>query len=79
MFKSKIIEIVKILGNVNEKEIFVIIQLSFGQIDSIELDNGDIYLHKFCEDNIDIQMDLDDITQEDQEIIYSELCKLAYN
>ena len=79
MFKSKIIEIVKILGNVNEKEIFVIIQLSFGQIDSIELDNCDIYLHKFCEDNIDIQMDLDDITQEDQEIIYSELCKLAYN
>lgn len=79
MFKSKIIEIVKILGNVNEKEIFIIIQLSFGQIDSIELDNGDIYLHKFCEDDIDIQMDLDDITQEDQEIIYSELCKLAYN
>ena len=79
--KNKIIEIVKILVNISEKEIFIIMILSFGQIDSIELiDNGkNICIHKFCEGDVDLQMDIDDISSEDQEIIYSELCKLAYN
>ena len=77
--KAKMISLIKILGfGFNELVIDIIIE-EF-TINSIEYypSEDKVYIHLFKED-MDIEIDFEDISEESQKIIYSRLSQLAYN
>jgi len=77
--KKKISQIIKILG-IGLSELVIDIELDTVTINSVELSLSEkkIYLHIF-NDDIDIEMDFDDMTKENQEIILKKLSELIYN
>lgn len=77
--KKKVIQIIKILG-IGLTELIVDIQLDTITINSIEWSPSDkkVYLHIF-DDDLDIEMDFDDMSDENQQIILQKLSELIYN
>lgn len=77
--KNKLIQIIKILG-IGLNEIIVDIELDTIVVNSIEWSPSDdkIYLHIF-NDDLDIEMDFDDASVENQVIIFNKLSQIAYN
>lgn len=77
--KKKVIQIIKILG-IGLTELIVDIQLDTITINSIEWSPSDkkVYLHIF-EDDLDIEMDFDDMSDENQQIILQKLSEIIYN
>ncbi len=77
--KKKVIQIIKILG-IGLNELIVDIQLDTITINSIEWSPSDkkVYLHIF-EDDLDIEMDFDDMSDENQQIILQKLSEIIYN
>lgn len=77
--KRKISQIIKILG-IGLNELIIDIKLDKITINSVEWSPSDkkIYLHVF-DDDIDIEMDFDDMSPEDQETILKKLSQLIYN
>lgn len=77
--RVKIIQIIKILG-IGVNELIIDIPLDSIIINSVEWSPSDnkVYVHSFDED-YDIEMDFDDLSDENQEIILKTLSQLIYN
>lgn len=77
--KDKLIQIIKILG-IGLNEIIIDIELDTITVNSIEWHPSDdkIYLHIF-NDDLDIELDFDDASEENQIIIFKKLSQIAYN
>ncbi len=79
--KKEIENIIKILG-IGLNELIIDIELDSVIINSIEWSpsDGKIYLHIFEDlDDMDIEMDFDDLSKENQEIIFKSLSQITYN
>lgn len=78
--KKKVIQIIKILG-IGLTELIVDIELDDSiTINSVEWSPSDkkVYLHIFSDD-LDIEMDFDDMSDGNQQIILQKLSELIYN
>lgn len=77
--KEKIIQLIKILG-IGVNELIMDIEIREFIFNTIEYnsDEDEIYLHIF-EDDIDIEVNFDDISEESQHVIYTKLSQLIYN
>lgn len=78
--KRKLVKIVRILS-VDTDEILIDIQLSFVLLNSIEIiDDEDLVIHHFPEDeDLDIEYMFDELSKDDQKVIYQTLSRLLYN
>lgn len=81
--KDNIIQIIKIMG-LGLNELVVDIELNDGTIiNSIEwIPNGDkLYLHVIIADldNLDIEIDFENASLENQEVIFNKLSQIIYN
>lgn len=77
--RDKIIQLIKILG-IGVNELIIDIDLDSITINSIEWSQSDnkVFVHLF-DDDYDIEMDFDDLSDENQEIIFKTLSQLIYN
>jgi hypothetical protein len=77
--KKKVSKIIMILG-IGLNEIIITVKLNGVTINSIEWspEEDKIYLHIFDND-LDLEIDFDDISGENQEIILSKLSQITYN
>ncbi len=77
--KKKVAQIIKILG-IGINELIIDIELDTITVNSIEWSPSDkkIYLHIF-NDDMDIELDFDDLSDINQEIIYKNLSQITYN
>ena len=77
--KKKIIRLIRILG-IGIDELVLDLDLESESFDSIEWDreNDKIYLHIFGEDDLDLSVDFDDLTDKDHQDIYK-ILSVIYN
>ena len=77
--KDKVAEIIVILG-IGLNEIIITMELNGVTINSIEWspEEDKIYLHIF-DDDLDLEIDFDDVSDSNQEIIFSRLSQITYN
>ena len=77
--KDKLVVIIKILG-IGLNELIIDIDLKDIVINSIEWEPSEnkIYLHIFSDD-MDIEMDFDDMSNDNQQIIFNKLSQIMYN
>lgn len=78
--KKKISQIIKIIG-IGLTEIIINIEIDNVTINSIEWvqSNDKIYLHIFQDDNVDIEMDFDDLSEGNKFIVLKTLSEIIYN
>lgn len=77
--KNKVINLIKILGfGINE--LVITIPLSIATFNSIEWDYVDdnVYLHIFEDDNYDLVINFDELSEEDQLKVY-QILSVIYN
>lgn len=79
VMKNKVINLIKILGfGINE--LVITIPLSIATFNSIEWDYVDdnVYLHIFEDDNYDLVINFDELSEEDQLKVY-QILSVIYN
>ena len=78
VMKNKVINLIKILGfGINE--LLITIPLSIATFNSIEWDHVDdnVYLHIFEDDNYDLVVNFDELSEEDQLEVYKILSVIS--
>lgn len=81
--RYELVKIIKILG-IDCHELVIDIDLGYVIVNSIEydIDTDSILLHNFITsdgDEYDIEMDYDELSDDDQKIIYTSLSQFTYN
>lgn len=77
--KSELVSLIRILG-IGCTELVIDIDLERIVINSVEFREPDeVYLHHFTDYGFDFEIEFDDISLEDQKIVFWELKSLLYN